>query len=287
MILGKDREAVIRNIKAAAESGDFYAKVETGDPVLTPEESRAITQNYTETRGHLQNRFAAFFARRLANVATAHINRDTEIVGAERIPPSLRGVLITSNHFDPLENTVIRHLTRKLGRRRLHIISQTGNFAMTGILGFLMRHADTIPISAEPRYLARDLTLVLREKLVEKGEAVLLYPEQEMWFRYRKPRPPKNGAYYYAAKLGVPILSCFVEIVDTEKEEAPDFRAVRFVLHILGVLTPDPERSVKENTERLATEDYALKCACYERVYRKKLTYDFDPADIAGWKGTL
>lgn len=286
MILGKDRQKVIENIKNAAESGDFYAKVEMGDPILTAEESHAITAGYVETRGYLQKRFAACFGRLLANVATVHINRNTEIVGLDKLPKENGGMLITSNHFDPLENTVIRHLTKKRGQR-LHVISQTSNFAMSGILGFLMRNADTIPISAEPRYLARDLVAILHEKLVEKGEAVLLYPEQEMWFRYRKPRPPKNGAYFYAAKLGVPILSCFVEIVETDREEAPDFQAVRFVLHILGVLTPDPDRSVKENTERLSAEDYALKCACYERVYRKKLTYTFENDDIAGWKGTL
>ena len=111
------------------------------------------------------------------------------------------GVLITSNHFGPLENTVIRHLTNTLHRRRLGIISQTSNFAMKGIIGYLMNYADTIPISTDPRYLARDFLSILKERLVDKKHAILLYPEQEMWFNYRKPRPPKGGAYFYAAKL--------------------------------------------------------------------------------------
>ena len=37
----------------------------------------------------------------------------------------------------------------------------------------------------------------------------------------------------------------------------------------------------------LGERDYALKKACYEKVYGKELTYDFDSSDIAGWKGTL
>ena len=138
-------------------------------------------------------------------------------------------MIITSNHFSQLENTVIRHLTNTFGRRKLGIISQTSNFAMTGIIGYIMNYADTIPISTDPRYLARDFLSVLKERLVDKKHAILLYPEQEMWFNYRKPRPPKKGAYYYAAKLNVPVLSCFVEVIDTDKDASEQFKKVRYV----------------------------------------------------------
>ena len=214
MIIGDNRKAVIENIKKFAENGEFHNKVEINDPVLTAEESRHITDNYLECRKHLTFKVKTALGVAMAKAATKIINKDTKIVGIEKIPSDLSGVLITSNHFGPLENTVIRHLTNALGRRKLGIISQTSNFAMTGIIGFLMNYAGTIPLSAEPRYLARDFLSVLKEKLVDKKEAVLLYPEQEMWFNYRKPRPPKGGAYFFAAKLNVPIISCFVEIVD-------------------------------------------------------------------------
>ena len=45
MIIGDNRKAVIENIKRSAENGDFYAKVELNDPVLTAEQSNAITDN--------------------------------------------------------------------------------------------------------------------------------------------------------------------------------------------------------------------------------------------------
>ncbi len=41
--------------------------------------------------------------------------------------------------------------------------------------------------------------------------------------------------------------------------------------------------SVKENSEALCSRDYALKKEAYERLYRRPLTYDFQPADIGGW----
>lgn len=287
MILGGNRRAVIENIRACAEIGRFHDKVELDDPVLSDRQIKSITDAYLDNRTHLTFKLKTVIARAMAQLATHHINRNTEIVGIEKIPPTLGGVLITSNHFSPLENTVIRHLVNTIGRRDLSIISQPQNFAMTGAIGFLMNYADTIPISTEPRYLARDFLSVLKEKLVLRGEAVLLYPEQEMWFNYRKPRPPKNGAYFFSAKLNVPILSCFVEIVDTDRDDTPEFRQVKYILHVLDVLYPDPQRSVRENTELLSEQDYMLKKACYTDAYGKKLSYAFESSDIAGWKEAL
>ena len=223
MIPGGDRTPVIRNIRDYAQSGEFYHKVELHDPVLTPAESKAITDGYMKNRRRLSYRMKRLTAVTLADYMTGRLNQATSIVGLEKIPAELGGVIITSNHFSPFENTAIRYLVQQAGLSRLNIISQTSNFAMNGVVGFLMNYADTIPISVDPRYLSREFMAVLREKLVEKQETVLLYPEQEMWFNYRKPRPPKKGAYYYAAKLRVPVLSCFVEIVDTDENESPDF----------------------------------------------------------------
>ena len=284
MILGDNREAVIENIKKYAENGEFHNKVELNDPVLSAEENRAITDSYMENRERLAFKLKSAVAVAIAKTATKIINKDTEIIGIEKIPTDLQGVIITSNHFGPLENTIIRHLTNKLKRRKLNIISQTTNFAMTGPIGFLMNYANTIPISTEPRYLARDFLSVMKEKLVENKEAILLYPEQEMWFNYRKPRPPKNGAFFYATKLNIPIISCFVEIVDKSEDDTDEFKKVKYILHVLDVLYPDQTKTSKENVEYLAETDYNLKKACYEQVYNKPLTYTFESSDIAGWK---
>ena len=287
MIIGENRRSVIENIKNFAETGQFHNKVELNDPELTAAQSRQITDAYLENRKRLSFKIKTALGVALAQAATKAINKNTQIKGLEKIPKDLGGVLITSNHFSPLENTVIRHLTNTLGRKKLGIISQTSNFAMTGMDGFLMNYADTIPISTDPRYLAKDFLSLLKERLVDKKQAILLYPEQEMWFHYRKPRPPKNGAYFYAAKLNVPILSCFVEIVDLDEDDTAEFKKVKYILHILDVLYPDGNKTARENTEMLSARDYALKKACYESVYGKELTYAFHPSDIAGWKEAL
>lgn len=287
MIIGEDRKKVIENIKFNAENQRFHDKVEPNDPVLNKEQEKAITDAYVQSRNKVSFRLKRAVAVAAAKIAAKKINEDTEIVGLEKIPPDLGGVLITSNHFGPLENTVLRFLIGKLKRKKLGIICQTSNFAMNGAIGFLMNYADTIPISTDPRYLAKDFIDILKERLVDDNDAILLYPEQEMWFNYRKPRPPKNGAYFFASKLSVPILSCFVEIIDQDEDENEEFKKSKYRLHILGLLRPDKTKSTKENTQILAERDYALKKECYETVYGKKLVYKFENDDIAGWKGCV
>lgn len=284
MIIGDNREAVIANIAGAAESGAFYSKVEMNDPVLTKEQGEAIVNGYLNRRNKPVYRCKTFMARRMANAATRLLNRDTEIVGYEKAAAVTGGAILTCNHFSPLDNTVVRCLTRKLGKKRINIISQQSNFAMTGPIGFLMNYADTIPLSDEYHYLLRQLPDIL-EELVKKVEFVLIYPEQEMWFNYRKPRPPRKGAYHFAAKLQVPVISCFVEMRDEKEMDTANFHKVRYTLHILDVLYPDPQKSVRENSAALCDKDYALKKEAYEQIYGKPLSYAFEPSDIAGWTG--
>ncbi len=283
MIIGKNRTAVIENIKTAAESADFYAKVELDDPVLSAEESKEIIKNYLIKRKKISYKIKSKIACAVADFFTLLLNKDTEIEGAEKLPKINGGAIITSNHFSPTENTVVRKCVKKCFKRKLAIVAQITNFAMKGFFGFLMNNANTVPLSADARYISREFTDIIEEH-IKKNEMVLIYPEQEMWFNYRKPRPPKRGAYHFAAKLNVPVISCFVEMTDTEKSDTAAFYKVRHKIHILGVLYPSAELSVKENSQKLCEADQNLKKEAYERIYGKKLDYTFEKTDIAGWK---
>ena len=53
--------------------------------------------------------------------------------------------------------------------------------------------------------MSKNFIPTIRDLLNDKS-LILIYPEEEMWFNYRKPRPPKPGAYHYAAKYNVPII---------------------------------------------------------------------------------
>ena len=124
MMVGANREAVIKNIKECAESGRFHDKVEVNDPVLDDAGKKAITDAFVANRTSLGFKAKTKIALAYADRMTAKINRTTRISGAEKIPENLGGAIITSNHFSPLENTVVRHLAHSLGRRDLSIVAQ-------------------------------------------------------------------------------------------------------------------------------------------------------------------
>lgn len=284
MIIGGSKKQVINNIQQALDEGNLNKKVENGDPSLSPEEKRELLLRYQSRRKERKYRIYNDAACIVRDVVGWTQNRDTKIIGMENLKAVETGAIITSNHFNPLDNTVIRKMSKKAGKKRLYIVSQDTNFAMKGFLGFLLNYADTVPISADRDYM-KEIFGPYLNALLRRGEWILIYPEQEMWFNYRKPRPPKRGAYYYAAKYQVPVISCFVEMRDGKKPDTEEFLKVSYTLHIMPPLYPDKDKSVNENSRLMMEKDYAQKKAAYERIYGQKCTYEFSRDDIAGWTG--
>lgn len=282
MIIDGKREEVIRNIWQAAENGSFHCKVEVDDPVLTPEQKQLLRERHLKKRTTWGFQVNTRIARCVANTASKRINAETEITGLENVREISGGAILTSNHFNPVDNTVLRMLALKMGRKKLCVVSHENNFAMSGWIGYLMNYADTFPVSESKSYMVEHFEPLLMSFL-ERKNLVLIYPEQEMWFNYRKPRPLKRGAYYYAAKFGVPIISCFIEIHDRKELDTPGFHRVRYILRILPTIFPDPGKTTRENSLAMCEQDYRQKMAAYEAAYQKPLDYRFEPDDIAGW----
>ncbi|MBQ3611499.1 MAG: 1-acyl-sn-glycerol-3-phosphate acyltransferase [Firmicutes bacterium] len=260
------RKIVADNIKAAVKEGNFNLKMEVGDPKVSPDKKRRLVEKNVSFRQSNSYKIKNGIARGIADIATKIINVKTEIIGIENLEEIKSGAIITSNHFNPVDSTIIRKMTQKQ-KKRLYIVSQDTNLAMNGPVGFLMKYADTIPISEDRKYLNgcfKEMAF-----LASKEDYLLIYPEQEMWFNYRKPRPLKRGAYYYAAKFNRPVISCFVEIRD------------HYILYILPTIYPDPQKGVRENSIIMCQTDYQQKKEAYERAYGKELVYEFEDGDIA------
>lgn len=287
MIIGDHRDQVINNIADHAQQGLFNEKVEIDDPQMTSAESLDIINQFWQDQTHWRARFDNLIARTTMRGITDWFNHDTTFCGLENLKPlsPTQGAVITSNHFNQLNNTVIRKLAQK-NHRRLFIVIQETNLKMGGLIGFLMNHLDVLPLAKNVNYLGRTLPQKIAQQ-TRHGHWVLIYPEQEMWFNYRKPRPVKRGAYYYAARANAPIISCFTEIIDLPKAEKnnDDFYQTRYRLHVLPLIWPDPQLSVNENAKLMMEKDYAQKKAAYEKAYQKKLDYRFTLHDIAGWRG--
>ena len=281
-MIGVSKDKVISNIKKATENGEYNKKVEIEDPNLTQKQEEQIIKTYINNQGKILYKIKTKIARIIISVATKIINKETKIVGIENIKDINTGAIITSNHFNPLDNLIIQKLIKKLGKKRLYIVSQVSNFAMDGFIGFLMNYSDTIPLSKQVSFMKKQFAKLIKDKL-KKNDYILIYPEEEMWYNYRKPRPLKQGAYYFAAKNNVPIISCFTEIIDEDKKYNYEFYAVKHILHVLPPIYPDPNKSAKENSIEMMQKDYEQKKNAYESSYNKKLDYTFSKEDIAGW----
>lgn len=284
MIIGGKKQIVVANIKQAIIERDFSAKVETDDPQLTAAQRQAVIDQYLRRDQTRWSRLNHWIARSIANIMTHELNRHTTVVGLENLTAVKAGGIITSNHFNPLDNTAIRYATRKAHRKHLFIVSEETNLAMPGMVGYLMRHYDTMPITTDMTYMGRIFPQRLQQVL-QQNELILIYPEQEMWFNYRKPRPPKRGSYYYAARFNVPIISCFIEQRNQFTKDNDEFSHVTFTVHILPPIYPDPQRSVRDNSLWMMQRDYEQKVAAFEQAYDEPLDYRFECDDIVGWRG--
>ena len=154
---------------------------------------------------------------------------------------------------------------------------------MPGKLGFLFNNINVIPLCKSPNYIIKKFIPEL-DKILKNGDIVLIYPEEEMWFNYRLPRPCKRGAYQFAHELDVPVISCFTIMHDTSIKDNDEFNKVNYILNINKVIYPEINETVKSDSINMANIDYESKKKVYENAYNKKLIYKFDIKDIAGWK---
>lgn len=285
MIIGGSKKEVIKNIETNINNNELNKKVEVGDPNLTEEEKlkyiNKFYQNQKSPIYFIKNKIANKTVRKIAKEIYPNIN----IIGLEKLDyvDLTNGAIITSNHFNPLDSYNIRKIVEEKLHKKLYIVVQDTNLAMPGALGFLFNNIEVIPLSKSPNYIIKKFMPELK-KILSKGNFVLIYPEEEMWFNYKLPRPCKRGAYQFAHELDVPVISCFVKMTDTNITDNNEFNIVKYDVFINKVIYPKKNESIKSDSRKMAEVDYETRKKAYEDAYNKELKYEFDIKDIAGWK---
>ena len=158
-------------------------------------------------------------------------------------------------------------------KKYLYKIIREGNYtSFPGLYGFLFRHCNTLPLSSNRRTMINFMSAV--NELLKQGETVLVYPEQEMWWNYRKPRPYKVGGFKIAYRAGVPVVPAFITMKHDETRTDNDgYPVQRHTLHIMPPIYPDTSLGEKAGAEKMMNEAYALCKAKYEEVYGEPLVY--------------
>ena len=109
--------------------------------------------------------------------------------------------------------------------------------------------------------------------LLERGETVLIYPEQGMWWNYRKPKPMQDGAFTLAVRNKTPIVPIFITMEDSDVLDGDGFFVQEYTVHILPAIYPDETLSCGKAKEKMKQENYEAWVKMYEDFYGIPLTY--------------
>ena len=274
MSISQGRRAVLERIEEYERLGYFDRDVED-DPPTVPLDYERVDFAYEK----LSSRIGAWVANKVGKGyfercirRGLYVMRPVE--GAENfLSVKDRGTLIVCNHFNAFDNYAVnRVLAPMMPGRDLYKIIREGNYtSFGGFFGYLFRHCNTLPLCGSVHGMKRMMDGL--SKLFRRGEKVLIYPEQGMWYNYRKPRPLKVGAFRFAAKEMAPVLPIFITLADTDRLDPDGLPVQAYTVHIHPALEPDPERSVRENARWMCEQTYELWKKTYERVYGIPLTY--------------
>lgn len=260
-----ERLAILEKIKKLeAEGGDSYYIDVEDDPSgheLTPDEVDYLRVKW-------KSKWKTFWAKRMALILKRIFRKDLQmtVVGEENLAGITGGAIITSNHFSIYENLAVWEVADRVpGKHRFWRVIKGLNYFQPSWIGFLMKNCDTLPLSKNLKTMR--LFGDALEKILKDGGLVLVYPEQAMWWNYRKPRPPKAGAYHYAVKNDVPVIPCFVTMEDTDRIDEHGFPKQKYTIHIMPPLYRDPSKSDRQNERDMQAENYRLCQEKYREVY--------------------
>ncbi len=271
------RLKVLEKIKEYEKLGLFDKDVED-DPetiVLMPDKVDYLGKK-------LSSKIMTFIANRLAvNFYEKKIKTGEFIIkqinGLENFKKVNGGAIITCNHFSVYDNYAIyRAIRNELPKgHQLYKVIREGNYTnFKGFFGFLFKHCNVLPLSSNNQTMKNFLSAV--DVLLKRGEKILIYPEQAMWWNYRKPRPMKSGAFRFASKSKVPVIPAFITMEDTDKLDGDGFKIQAYTIWFLPPIYPKKDLTNKQNAEYLKEENYKAIVKLYERVYNTPLVYGED-----------
>ncbi len=269
----ESRLAVLARIAEYEKNGYFDRDVED-DPPTVPLQPGTV--DYTKSK--LSTKVATFVANRVAYAYFERMIRRKQLIisavhGIEHVREADCGAMITCNHFHPFDNyAVFKAVESELPKRELYKIIREGNYtSFPGLYGYFFRHCNTLPLGSHFRVLGELNAAV--EKLLARGEKILIYPEQGMWWNYKKPRPLKEAAFRFAAKSMAPVIPMFITMEDSDQIDEAGFPIQALTVHILPLIRPDPRFSVRENCAAMRQENEKCWKETYEAVYGIPLSY--------------
>ena len=271
----KSKLNILEKIKQFEKEEKWDVDVEE-DPV-----SKELLPNKVDyLNKKLTSKIATFFANKAGTKFFEKLIKQKQLIikevkGIENFTAVKSGAIITCNHFNVCDNYAVWRTIKPYVRKkdRLYKVIREGNYTNSPPpFGFILRHCNTLPLSSNTQTMKNFLKAV--NVLLTRGEKILVYPEQAMWWNYKKPRPFKNGAFRFAVNNNVPVIPFFITMEDSDVLDADGFFVQEYTVNILPAIYPDKNKSRNENMEYMKNENYNAWKKTYESFYNKKLEYE-------------
>lgn len=268
---------LLAHIEELEREGRFSEDAEENPPapVLMPEDINYLPRSL---KSKTQTKYAFKVARWFVNML---IKKKQLIIkeykGIENLEKVADGAVITCNHFNAFDSFAIQLAFEqgKLKKKKMYRVIREGNYTgFPGFYGVLMRHCNTLPLSSNFKTMEKFIAAV--DRVLEKNQFVLVYPEQGMWWNYRKPRPLQKGAFTFAARNNKPVLPVFITMEDSDVLDDDGFYVQEYTVHFCEPIYPDPNKKRAQNSCEMRDKNYEAWKAVYEQNYGEKLTYSCD-----------
>ncbi len=199
-----------------------------------------------------------------------------QINGIENMQNVKTGAMITCNHFNPFDSFTVEKVFRISGQsksKKLYKVIREGNYTnFSGLYGFFFRNCDTLPLSSNKKTMVAFMKAV--DTILKRKDFILIYPEQSMWWNYRKPKPLKDGAFKIAARNNVPVIPVFITMQDSEIIGDDGFPVQEYIVNIEEPIYPDEKLSEKENANIMKDKNFEVWKKVYEEFYNMPLQYN-------------
>lgn len=266
--LSEDRREVLERMMKLEREKRFDIDVEN-DPPTIPLDSDKVDYLGKKLSSKIKTAIAnkigyKYFSRLIKKGVIITEN----VLGTEHLGEALKdGCVITCNHFAAYDNFIVyKALEKALPKKRLYKVVREGNYtSFPGLYGFLFRNCNTLPLASDTK--GSMALLKASETLLRRGESVLIYPEQAMWWNYRKPRPFKSGGFRMAFKAEVPVLPIYITMRDSDVLGADGFPLQKHTVNILPPIYPDPALSPKEGADKMREQAFAAYVRTYTEFY--------------------
>ena len=269
------------SVQKSQDRLEVLKKIETPTIVLTPE-------NIDYLRKKTTSKIKGVFANKVGEKFLDDLLKNNKLIikqinGMENLNKITTGAVVTCNHFNPFDCFTIEKVFRLSGKietKKLYKVIREGNYTnFPGLYGFLFRNCDTLPLSSNKRTMVEFMKAV--DVILQQGDFILIYPEQSLWWNYKKPKPLKHGAFKLASRNNVPVIPIFITMQDSTIIGEDGFPVQEYIVNIGEPIYPNKSLTAKENTENMLNQNFEIWKKIYEDFYKIPLEYTTKKEEIS------